>query len=79
VLSVFFIGITHKDLWIHTSVCWIFLWEMKESIQLKGKIKNDARLGGRVEPAEVGVLHHKICHLCPLCHPQANINPKPTK
>ena len=49
------IDITHKDLWIHTSVCWIFLWEIKESNRLKGKIKNDHRLRGHVEPTRVGV------------------------
>jgi hypothetical protein len=37
---------------------------IKESIRLKGEIKNDTRLGGCVELAEVGVLRH-IAFLSP--------------
>jgi hypothetical protein len=48
-------GINHKDLWIHASVCWRFMWEMKESFRLKGHIKNDPRPGGCAKPTEVGV------------------------
>jgi hypothetical protein len=37
-------------------VCGRFPRGIKESIRLKGDIKNDPRPGGRVGPAEVGVL-----------------------
>jgi hypothetical protein len=48
--------VTHKDLWIHTSVWEIFYGEIEESIRLKEKIKNDPKTRRSREPVEVGVL-----------------------
>jgi hypothetical protein len=36
-------------------VCGGFLWRIKESIEIKGAIKNNPIPRGRAEPAEVGV------------------------
>jgi hypothetical protein len=37
--------VTHKDLWIHTHVCMcgVSCREIKESIRLRGKIRNDPK------------------------------------
>jgi hypothetical protein len=66
-LVIFCTSVTHKDPWIHTSMCWRFSREIKESIRLRGKIKNDPRPGGCVEPSKVGALRQsgiRAYHIC---------------
>jgi hypothetical protein len=60
-------GITHKDLWIHTSVCEISVGKSKSQSDSRGRLRMILRPGGHAEPAEVGVLRQSGIRAYNIC------------